>query len=68
VTDGQLKSVDIQIAPGDLETLKSSGYKLCFAKKVNDSYNVVWQSATGYLADNTFSWQPLYELFGSNDF
>ncbi len=66
--DGQLKSVDIQIAAADLETLKNSQYQLCFAKKVNNSYNVVWQSAADYLSENTFSWQPLYELFGSNDF
>ncbi|UOX85349.1 hypothetical protein MUY14_26570 [Amycolatopsis sp. FBCC-B4732] len=68
MTDGQLKSVDIQIAAEDLETLKHNGYRLCFAKKVNDTYNVVWQSAAKYLGDNTFTWQPLYELFGSNEF
>jgi len=68
MTDGQGKSVDIQIDTADLEELKHDGYKLCFAKKVNDTYNVVWQSADGYLTDNTFSWQPLYELFGSNEF
>ncbi|MFD9698362.1 hypothetical protein [Lentzea sp. NPDC059081] len=66
--DSQIKSVDIQIAPEDLKTLKSSNYKLCFAKKVNDSYNVVWQSSSAYLSDNTFSWQPLYQIFGSNTF
>ncbi|SFR12173.1 hypothetical protein SAMN04488564_103750 [Lentzea waywayandensis] len=68
MTDGQIKSVDIQIAQADLKTLKDSGYKLCFAKKVNGTYNVVWQSAEKYLHDNTFSWQPLYQLFGSNTF
>ncbi|WP_434443415.1 hypothetical protein [Lentzea sp. E54] len=66
--EGQIKTVDIQIAPEDLKTLKESGYQLCFAKKVNDTYNVVWQSASEYLVDNSFSWQPLYELFGSNKF
>ncbi|WP_290058815.1 hypothetical protein [Amycolatopsis solani] len=66
--NGQVKSVEIQIAPDDLETLKTNGYQLCFAKKVNDTYNVVWQSADKYLVDNTFSWQPLYQLFGSNEF
>ncbi|MFJ5991317.1 hypothetical protein [Lentzea sp. NPDC092896] len=68
MTDGQIKSVDIRIAPEDLKTLKDSGYKLCFAKKVNETYNVVWQSADSYLHENTFSWQPLYHLFGSNTF
>ncbi|MBN6038900.1 hypothetical protein [Amycolatopsis sp. 195334CR] len=68
MADGNVKSVDIQIAPADFETLKSSGYQLCFAKKVNNTYNVVWQSGIDYLVDNTFSWQPMYEMFGSNQF
>ncbi|WP_203612748.1 hypothetical protein [Amycolatopsis sp. SID8362] len=68
MTNAAGKSVGIQIDTADLEELKNNGYNLCFAKKVNDTYNVVWQSAGEYLADNTFSWQPLYELFGSNEF
>jgi hypothetical protein len=62
------KTVDIQIADDDLTTLKQNGYSLCFAKKVNDSYTVVWQSSTQYLSDNTFSWHPSYQLFGTNTF
>ncbi|KAA0983618.1 hypothetical protein FQ192_29385 [Pseudomonas sp. ANT_J12] len=63
------KSVKIQIASGDLTTLKQSGYKLCFAKKVGtEDYNVVWQSYVNYLSNNTFSWTPQYQLFGSNSF
>ena len=63
------KSVKIQIAAGDLTTLKQSGYKLCFAKKVgNEAFNVVWQSYVQYLSNNTFSWTPQYQLFGSNTF
>lgn len=68
MANGDVKAVDIQIADDDLTTLKQNGYQVCFAKKVNDTYNVVWQSAGDYLSDNTFSWQPLYELFGSNKF
>ncbi|MEB0045610.1 MULTISPECIES: hypothetical protein [unclassified Pseudomonas] len=63
------KVVKIQIASGDLTTLKQSGYKLCFAKKVgNEAYNVVWQSYVQYLSNSTFSWTPQYQLFGSNSF
>ena len=62
------KSVLIEIAGTDLEFLKDNQYMLCFAKKVNDSYDVVWQSYTEYLASNTFSWTPLYQLFGTNTF
>jgi len=38
------KSVEVQIAPDDLEFLKTNQYKLCFAKKVNNTYTVVWQA------------------------
>jgi hypothetical protein len=63
------KSVTIQIAANDLTLLKTSRYRLCFAKKVGDNaYDVVWQSYTNYLSNNTFSWTPQYELFGSNTF
>ncbi len=63
------KSVKIEIAQEDFEILKSAKYKLCFAKKVGDNaYNVVWQSYIGYLMNNTFSWTPEYQLFGSNIF
>jgi hypothetical protein len=63
------KIVTIKIDPNDLKELKSSDYKLCFAKKVgNDDYNVVWQSYTKYLGNNQFSWTPQYQLFGSNVF
>jgi hypothetical protein len=63
------KSVKIQIASSDLTQLKQNGYSLCFAKKVgNDSYNVIWQSYTGFLSNNTFKWSPQYQVFGSNLF
>lgn len=63
------KLVDIQISTADLAELKTNDYRLCFAKKVGDAdYNVVWQSYNKYLANNTFSWTPQYQLFGSNFF
>jgi len=62
------KQVTIDIASGDLETLKNNGYQLCFAKKVNDTYNVVWRASSEYLGSNTFSWTPAYQLFGTNTF
>jgi hypothetical protein len=63
------KIVNIQINLEDLDNLKKSKYKLCFAKKVGDNdYNVVWQSSDKYLANNTFKWTPQYSLFGSNHF
>lgn len=63
------KKVTIEIAMPDLETLKGSNYRLCFAKKVGEgAYNVVWQSYHDYLVTNEFTWTPLYQLFGSNVF
>ena len=62
------KLVQIEISTEDLRLLKGAGYKLCFAKKVDDEYNVVWQSYTDYLSNNKFSWTPQYQLFGSNVF
>lgn len=62
------KVVNVEISLDDLSRMKKSGYRLCFAKKVNDSYNVVWESYDDYLHTNIFSWTPQYELFGTNSF
>lgn len=63
------KSVKIVIDSADLTSLKSAKYRLCFAKKVGDAaYNVVWQSSEKYLVNNSFSWVPQYQLFGSSSF
>jgi hypothetical protein len=63
------KIIHVQVADDDLESLKSSKYKLCFAKKIADhDYNVVWQSSDKYTTTTTFSWVPMYELFGTNTF
>jgi hypothetical protein len=61
------KTITVQIAQEDLKTLKESGYRLCFAKKVAAAeYNVVWQAYDNYLFQNQFSWVPEYQLFCSN--
>ncbi len=65
---GTQKIANINIASEDLETLKDNRYCLCFAKKVNNTYDVVWQSSTEYLSSNSFLWTPVYQLFGSNEF
>lgn len=63
------KSVTIKISDAELANLKGNDYMLCFAKKVGDNaYNVVWQAYDKYLANNVFSWTPLYQLFGTNTF
>ncbi len=67
-TEATEKTVIIEIAEADLQTLKDAEYKLCFAKKVEDTFNVVWQSYDLYLVTNEFSWTPMYQLFGTNTF
>ena len=64
------KTVNITIASDDLTKLKKADYRLCFAKKINDTYNVVWESrpTQQYLVNNTFSWTPQYQIFGSKVF
>ncbi len=63
------KVVHINVAEGDLQTLKDNNYALCFAKKVKDgTYNVIWSSSFKYLALNDFSWTPMYQVFGTNTF
>ncbi|WP_298902186.1 hypothetical protein [uncultured Psychroserpens sp.] len=64
-----MKTVQIKISSEELASLKGNGYKLCFAKKVGDnSYNVVWHAFDNYLSQNTFSWTPQYQLFGTHTF
>ncbi len=65
---GTQKTVNITIASADLETLKDNAYLLCFAKKVVNAFDVVWQSYRDYLYSNTFQWTPVYQLFGSELF
>ena len=64
------KTVNVAIANNDLQTLKASNYNLCFAKKVGESFNVVWQSMNGkqYLAKNKIWWVPAFQIFGCNSF
>lgn len=69
VTNTHRKTVKIQLTTHALDLMKSSGYKLCFAKKIeNHSYNVVWWAYDDYLSNNLFSWIPKYTLFGANFF
>lgn len=62
------KSIVVKLASESLKQLKDSGYSLCFARKVNDEYNVIWQSSKKYLANNTFLWEPKYAVFGTNTY
>jgi hypothetical protein len=68
-----LKTLTVEIAPGDLDRLRMSGLSLCFAKRVVSSYgsngfNMVWQANMDYVRSNTMSWAPQYELFVEGHF
>lgn len=65
---GTEKSITIKIPNNELIKLKENHYRLCLAKKVNDTYNVVWTSNVDYLSHNNFSWTPHFQLFGTNTF
>ncbi len=65
---GTQKTVNIHLTSDDLTFLKDNHYRLCFAKKVNNTFDVVWQSYTEYLDNNSFLWTPVYQIFGSNEF
>jgi hypothetical protein len=62
------KSVTIQIDAGDYKILKAGHYMLCFAKKIEDTYAVIWQSYDNFFAESSFSWLPSYQLFGASTF
>ncbi|UTW61789.1 hypothetical protein KFE98_17520 [bacterium SCSIO 12741] len=62
------KDVHVSMSTETLIALKREQLKLCFAKKVGDSFNVVWKSEKNYLVNNKFSWQPAYQLFATNKF
>lgn len=68
IMDAAQKSVCIELDDQTLTAMKENNYKLCFAKMVGDTYNVVWQSYKDYLNRNTFSWIPEYQIFGTNSF
>lgn len=62
------KTVTIQVAPQDLAMLRQSGYRLCVAMQVDGDYDVVWKSASQYLASNQFQWVPWFQIFATNRF
>lgn len=36
-------SLTVTVNSADIASLKAAGYKLCLAKKVNGTFNVIWQ-------------------------
>ncbi|KAH9851342.1 hypothetical protein C2E23DRAFT_886530 [Lenzites betulinus] len=59
--------LNVRIDTAALPILIKAGYKLCIAKKVNNSYTVIWQGGD-VLYNNDFAWQTKFEVFGSEKF
>ncbi len=62
------KTVTVQIADEDLQTLKASDYRMCFAKESEGVFDVVWRAFSDYLTLSFFDWIPDYQLFCTNVF
>lgn len=63
------KTLTIIIGNADLGVLRTSDYLLCIAKGMDgQQYDIVWQAFAEYLANNTFSWTPDYNLFIATSF
>ncbi|KAJ6568851.1 hypothetical protein B0H19DRAFT_938570 [Mycena capillaripes] len=60
-------TLHVNVAPDQVQLLKTAGYQLCISKKVNNDYCVVWQGSA-FNAVNTFQWVEQYQVFASNTF
>ncbi|KAL1945652.1 hypothetical protein VTO73DRAFT_1654 [Trametes versicolor] len=60
-------SLTVTVNSADIAPLKAAGYKLCLAKKVNGTFNVIWQGGN-FLYRNTFTWSSKYQVFGADDY
>jgi len=59
-------TLNVNIDPTVFPVLKQS-YNLCIAKKVNGTYNVVWQGGT-FEEKNVFSWVESYQTFATQTY
>lgn len=60
------KRASIYVAEKDLRQLKKSGYLLCFSIQINNSYGVVWATATNYTTKSIFEWCDAFELYATH--
>lgn len=61
-------TLNVEVAVNQLDLLKESGYNLCLARNVNDTYTIVWSGNTKYLYQNVFKWTEEYQVFGQDNF
>ena len=63
-----LKTLIVEITSDDLIMLQGEGLKLNIAIKVNNTFDVVWQSISNYESNNTYQWSQDFQVFASNEF
>ena len=63
-----LKTLIVEITSDDLIMLQGEGLKLNIAIKVNNTFDVVWQSISNYESSNTYQWSQDFQVFASNEF
>ncbi|KIK52884.1 hypothetical protein GYMLUDRAFT_250863 [Collybiopsis luxurians FD-317 M1] len=61
-------TLQVTIDTSQLPDLKKSGYHLCLARKVGDTYNVIWKGDKQFLMSNEFQWTQRYRVFASKAF
>jgi len=59
-------TLTIDLEEKAFRTLKENNYHLCISKKVNSTYNVVWNSMILFPCNNVFEWTEQYGVFGSS--
>ncbi|KAG7088898.1 hypothetical protein E1B28_012843 [Marasmius oreades] len=59
----------VKIDDDQIRFMKRQGYDLFLAKLVQGQAkaNVIWKSKSAYIDSNTFQWQPVFAIAGSED-
>ncbi|KAI0373501.1 hypothetical protein BV20DRAFT_962666 [Pilatotrama ljubarskyi] len=60
-------TLTVNVDSADYAALKAAKYKLCIAKKVDNTYNTVWRGDT-FFAYNQFQWTSKYQVFGTQTY
>lgn len=63
-----VKTLIVEMTSDELTMLQEAGLKLNIAIKVNNTFDVVWQSISEYENINTYQWSQKFQVFASNEF
>ncbi|MEM7008268.1 MAG: hypothetical protein AAF462_03960 [Thermodesulfobacteriota bacterium] len=67
-SNNDVKTLNIEIEPGDFQFLQDRSFNLNIAVLVNDQYNVIWRSTSEYTEINQYQWSPVFQVFGASNF